>query len=67
MVKKSIERHKYECGVRQLLKWRKDWGLAKFREYCNSREFYAKWITYSDDFVLQWRLGNRGDKDHWIG
>jgi len=68
MAKKSVERHKYECAIRQLLVWRREWGLEAFREYCHSYTFYPKWITtYQDDFVIQFRLGNRGNKDQWIG
>jgi hypothetical protein len=63
----SIQRHRHECAIRQLLAWRKEWGLQKFREYCHTYTFYPKWITLQDDFVIQWRLGNRGNKDHWIG
>ena len=67
MVKKSIERQKYECAVRQLLQYRKDWGLRKFREYCHTYTFSKRWWLYQDDFVIQWRLGNRGNKGQWIG
>jgi len=64
----SVEKHKYQCCIRQLLYWRKEWGLEAFREYCHSYTFYPKWVAlYQDDFVIQWRLGNRGNKDHWIG
>lgn len=68
MVKRSIsvERHKYECAVRQLLIWRKELGREAFREYVHSYSFYPKWLNYQDDFVIQWRSGNRGNKDHWI-
>ena len=30
---KSEEKHKHQCLIRQLIKWRKEWGLKKFREY----------------------------------
>jgi hypothetical protein len=66
MAQYPIEQHKYRCGVRQLLIWRKEWGLIKFREYCNSQAFYKNWHNYKDDFITQWKLGNRGEKDNWL-
>ena len=63
----KVEKEIYRCGVRQLLKWRNELGLRKFREYTYSYTMHPKWWRYSKDFTLQWRLGNRGDYGHWIG
>lgn len=67
MAKKSIERYKYECAVRQLLKYRKEWGLKEFREWATNQLHIMFWLKYQDDFIIQWRLGNRGNHGHWIG
>ena len=63
----KIEKEIYRCGIRQLLVWRKEWGLKKFREYTYSYTMHPKWWRYSNVFTLQWRLGNRGNKNQWIG
>ena len=60
------ERHKYQCAVRQLLIYRKHWGLAKFREWTHFEKNITFWLKHQDDFVIQWRLGNRGEKDRWL-
>ena len=49
--------------MRQLLKYRKEWGKDKFRAYLAKYNFDKQTI---DDFVEQWTLGNRGEKDKWI-
>jgi hypothetical protein len=55
--------HRHQCKVRQLLKYRKEWGKDKFRAYLAKYNFDKQTI---DDFVEQWTLGNRGEKDKWI-
>ena len=55
--------HKHQCSVRQLLKYRKEWGREKFRAYLAKYNFDKKTIA---DFVEQWELGNRGETNKWI-
>jgi hypothetical protein len=56
-----MEQHKHQCKVRQLLKYRKDWGKDKFRAYLIKYNFDKQTIA---DFIEQWELGNRGET--WI-
>jgi hypothetical protein len=56
-----MEQHKHQCKIRQLLKYRKEWGKEKFREYLIKHKFDKQTIA---DFVEQWELGNRGET--WI-
>ena len=48
-------------AVRQLCKWRSDWGLTKWRKYLSNH-------TIDKDLLVlygeQWAKGNRGDT--WI-
>jgi hypothetical protein len=57
-----MEIHKHQCKVRQLLKYRKEWGVQKFREYLIKHNFDKQTIA---DFVEQWELGNRGEAQCW--
>lgn len=57
------QKHKYRCMVRQLIKWRKEWGLRTFREYIHKHNFDWQLIK---DFEDQWLKGNRADeKGEW--
>jgi len=49
--------------VRQLLKYRKEWGKEKFRAYLVKYNFDNQTIA---DFIEQWELGNRGETGKWI-
>lgn len=60
------EKHKHQCAVRQMLKYRHQWGVQQFREYISNPRNYPLWSRLQDDFVIQWRLGNRGDWGHWV-
>lgn len=55
--------HKHRCAVRQLCKWRAEWGLAKFREYLSKYKLDSQLLK---DFADQWKLGNKGDWNTWI-
>jgi hypothetical protein len=57
------EQARHECAVRQLCKWRKEWGLNKFRLYITKYSFDEILLQ---DFYTQYELGNRGDKGIWI-
>ena len=54
--------HKHKCLVRQLIKWRKEWGLEEFRKYLAKTKFDAK--VY-EDFKDQYKKGNLGERDEW--
>jgi hypothetical protein len=55
--------YKHQCKVRQLLKYRKEWGKDKFRAYLAKHNFDKQTI---DDFIEQWTLGNKGEWGIWI-
>lgn len=61
------DKHKYRCAVRQLLKYRHLWGLIEFRNWVHQENHIMFWLKYQDDFIIQWRLGNRGETGKWIG
>ena len=54
------ETHKHHCAVRQLILWRKAWGLKVFREYMNKYREKLPWQLIRD-FEDQWTKGNRAD------
>jgi len=59
----KVETYKHQCAVRQLIIWRKQWGLKAFREYLNR---YRLPIEVLKDFEDQWEKGNRdGEKGEW--
>ena len=57
------EQARHECAVRQLCKWRKEWGLNKFRQYLTKHSLNEQLLR---DFYTQYELGNRGGKGVWI-
>jgi len=50
------EKARHECAVRQLCKWRAEWGLEKFRKYISTHTLDQQLLA---DFAMQWKLGNR--------
>jgi hypothetical protein len=58
-----MQEHRHKCSVRQLLKFRKEWGREKFRDYLIKYKFDKQTIA---DFVEQWELGNKGEDGKWI-
>jgi len=50
------QKHKHRCAVRQLIYWRRAWGLKLFREYLNKNKLDWQLIR---DFEDQWTKGNR--------
>lgn len=58
------EKHKHHCAVRQLILWRKAWGLKVFREYMNKYREKLPWQLIRD-FEDQWIKGNRGETGEW--
>ena len=57
------ETARHECGVRQLCKWRKEWGLTKFRLYLSKYNLNEKLLQ---DFYTQYEKGNRGEVNKWL-
>jgi hypothetical protein len=57
------EQARHECAVRQLCKWRKEWGLNKFRQYLSKHTLDERLLR---DFYTQYELGNRGEWGRWI-
>ena len=54
---------KHQCAVRQLIMWRRQWGLKAFREYMHKSKFDWQLVR---DFEDQWLKGNRADeKGEW--
>jgi hypothetical protein len=53
------QKHKHRCAVRQLITWRKQWGLKAFREYMSKSNFEWQLVR---DFEEQWLKGNRADQ-----
>jgi hypothetical protein len=57
------KKHKHRCAVRQLIMWRRIWGLKVFREYMRKHRFDWQLVR---DFEDQWLKGNRADeKGEW--
>ena len=52
-----------KSAVRQLCKYRKQWGLAKFRNYISDKPNLHQ---YFDDYLTQYQRGNRGEWNTWI-
>ena len=60
------DKFQYQCAVRQLLIFRHKWGLKKFRKWVHQENHVIFWLKHQDDFIIQWRLGNRGEKGRWL-
>jgi hypothetical protein len=59
------EKYRHQCAVRQLIIWRKQWGLKVFREYMQKHREKISWQLVRD-FEDQWVKGNRADeKGEW--
>jgi len=53
------EKYRHQCAVRQLIIWRRQWGLKAFREYMRKSKFDWQLVR---DFEEQWLKGNRADE-----
>lgn len=49
-----------------MLRYRHHWGLKAFQEYIHLPQVRSLWINLQDDFIVQWRLGNKGDTGEWL-
>jgi len=58
----NLELERHRCAVRQLCKWRNEWGLQKFRTYLQKYTWNQKLL---DDFYEQFKLGNKGEYKCW--
>ena len=59
------EKYRHQCAVRQLILWRRQWGLKAFREYMNEYKAKLDWKLIRD-FEDQWSKKNRADeKGEW--
>ena len=62
---KQLERHRYECEIRQLLVYRTKLGLTGFRGYFANPNFNKRREQIAGDFYDQWKKGNRGTWGEW--
>jgi hypothetical protein len=60
----NVQKQIHQSGVRQLILWRRAWGLKLFREYMNK---HREKLGYQliRDFEDQYVKGNRGEKGDW--
>ena len=61
----TSERWRYECEIRQLLKYREQMGLVMFRGYFANPNFEKRRQRIAGDFYDQWKKGNRGNWGDW--
>ena len=59
------EEYRHQCEVRQLLKWRKEWGLQRFQGYLQATGFSSRIAKLRTDIADQWSKGNRGEEGLW--
>jgi len=59
---KNEQDHLVKCQVRQLIIYRRSWGIKVFREYINKTKFSQEvWDLYYE----QYKLGNTGKEGEW--
>ena len=61
----TLEKHRYECEIRQLLIYREKLGLTGFRGYFANPNFNKRREQIAGDFYDQWKKGNRGTWGEW--
>ena len=61
----SDETYRHQCEVRQLIQWRKEWGLQRFQKYLETYGFSNRIAKLRADIADQWAKGNRGQKGDW--
>jgi len=59
------EEQRHQCEVRQLIKWRKEWGLQRFQGYLQTNGFSSRIAKLRTDIADQWAKGNTGQKGDW--
>ena len=65
------EKHKHRCAVRQFIKYRIEWefetgSLNKFRDWVKTDRVRPLWLAVQQDYIIQYRLGNRGTWGIWL-
>jgi hypothetical protein len=60
---KLLNEYKTQCAVRQLCKWRHDWGIEKFRTYLAENKINKNLLEI---YSSQWQKGNKGEWATWI-
>jgi hypothetical protein len=58
----SEQEFRTRSAVRQLCKWRAEWGLQKFREYLSKYQIDSEILNM---FAEQYSRGNRGEWKEW--
>jgi hypothetical protein len=61
----SDETYRHQCEVRQLIRWRKEWGLQRFQGYLQNPKFSPRLAKLRTDIADQWKKGNQGEKGDW--
>ena len=61
----SDEEERHRCEVRQLLAWRKEWGLQRFQGYLQNPRFDSRRAKLRKDIAYQWSKSNRGEWGRW--
>ena len=59
------ETYRHQCEVRQLIRWRKEWGLQRFQRYLETYGFSNRIAKLRTDIADQWSKGNRGEDKSW--
>ena len=62
---RQLQRHRYECEIRQLLVYRTQLGLTGFRGYFSNPKFDSRRELLAKDFYDQWKKSNRGTWGDW--
>ena len=62
---RSDETYRHQCEVRQLIRWRIEWGLQKFQGYLQNAKFDSRRAKLCGSIADQWAKGNRGEKGLW--
>ena len=60
-----FEEQRHQCEVRQLIKWRQEWGLQRFQRYLETHGFSSRIAKLRTDIADQWAQGNRGKEGDW--
>ena len=61
----NYEEQRHQSEVRQLLRWRKEWGLQRFQRYLQTSGFDSRRAKLQSDIADQWSKGNRGETGLW--
>lgn len=62
----SEQTHKHRCAVRYFLALRNSMGLQEFRDWIKMDRVRPLWLAVQEDYIIQYRLGNRGNWGTWL-